>query len=283
MTNNIYPCLWFDGMAKSAAEFYCSIFPDAQIKTENAMVVTFELMGRKFMGLNGGPAFTINPSVSFFLYCSTIEEAEHYWKLIARDGNILLPLEDYPWSDKYGWVADQFGVSWQVMYSEEYAAKYPIVPSLLFSGDHYGHAFEAIQYYSSIFSHSAVSESRFYAAEDRQPEGHLALAHFTLHDTSFTALDGGGRHQFAFNEGISLVVDCDTQEEIDRYWQLLTEGGAESKCGWLKDRYGLSWQIVPSILGSLVAHPEHGERVLQELMKMKKIDLNLLKSIAGLP
>jgi predicted 3-demethylubiquinone-9 3-methyltransferase (glyoxalase superfamily) len=139
MTKQIYPCLWFDGHAKEAADFYCSVFKDSKITAANPMVVTFEINGTKFMALNGGL-------------------------------------------------------------------------------------------------------------------------------------------QFKFNEAVSFVVDCETQEEIDNYWAKLTEGGEESMCGWLKDKYGVSWQIVPSILGALISDPEKGGRVIQAFMKMKKFDIEALKN-----
>lgn len=140
MKNEIFPCLWFDGQAKAAADFYCSVFKNSKILSESPMVVTFELNGKKFMGLNGGP-------------------------------------------------------------------------------------------------------------------------------------------QFNFDESISFVVNCDSQEEIDYYWSKLTgNGGQESMCGWLKDKFGLSWQIVPSQLGKLMGDPSRGERVMKELLKMKKLDLNILQN-----
>ena len=137
MTNQIYPCLWFDGQAKEAAEFYCSIFKDSKITVDTPMVVNFELNGKKFMGLNGGP-------------------------------------------------------------------------------------------------------------------------------------------MFKFNEAVSFVVDCETQEEIDYYWSKLTEGGEESRCGWLKDKFGVSWQIVPAILGKLMTDSEKAPRVVQAFMQMKKFDIEKL-------
>jgi predicted 3-demethylubiquinone-9 3-methyltransferase (glyoxalase superfamily) len=137
MNNEISLCLWFDGKAKEAAEFYCSVFENSKITSANPMMVTFELNGRKMMGLNGGP-------------------------------------------------------------------------------------------------------------------------------------------QFKFNEAASLVVYCENQEEIDYYWNKLTEGGEESMCGWLKDKFGLSWQIVPSILGKLMSDPEKGQRVMQAFLQMRKFDIQTL-------
>jgi len=139
MTNQIFPCLWFDGKAKEAAVFYCSVFKDSKIMDDTPMVVTFELNGQKFMGLNGGP-------------------------------------------------------------------------------------------------------------------------------------------QFKFDEAVSFVVNCKTQEEIDYYWEKLTaEGGQESMCGWLKDKFGVSWQIVPSNIGKFMSDPEKAQRVMPVLMGMKKIDIKKLE------
>lgn len=140
MTKQIFPCLWFDGQAKAAAEFYCSVFKDSKITSESPLVVTFELNGSKFMGLNGGP-------------------------------------------------------------------------------------------------------------------------------------------QFKFDEAVSFVVNCDTQEEIDYYWDKLTaDGGQESMCGWLKDKFGVSWQIVPSILAELMSDPIKAERIMKAFMNMKKLDIEVLKN-----
>ena len=140
MTKQVYPCLWFDGQAKAAADFYCSVFPNSKITEANPMVVTWELNGKKFMGLNGGP-------------------------------------------------------------------------------------------------------------------------------------------QFKFNEAVSFVISCEDQHEIDHYWDKLTsDGGKESNCGWLKDKFGVSWQVVPTILPKLMSDPEKGQRVVQAFMKMKKFDIEKLKN-----
>lgn len=140
MKNQIYPCLWFDGQAQAAAAFYCGVFKNSKITADNQMVVTFELNGMRFMGLNAGP-------------------------------------------------------------------------------------------------------------------------------------------QFKFNEAVSFVVDCETQEEIDYYWEQLTaNGGTEGSCGWLKDQFGVSWQIVPTVLPTLLSDPEKAQRVMEAYMKMKKFDINELMS-----
>ena len=140
MTNQIYPCLWFDGQAQAAAAFYCSIFPNSKIINDSGVVVNFELNGHPYMGLNGGDLFK-------------------------------------------------------------------------------------------------------------------------------------------FNEAVSFVINCKDQEEINYYWnKLTTDGGSEGNCGWCKDKYGLSWQVVPAILGELMSDPDKGQRVVQAFLKMKKFDIETLEN-----
>ena len=106
MTDQIYPCLWFDGQAQAAAEYYCSVFKNSRIIADNQMVVTFELNGNKFMGLNGGPQFKFNESISFVIDCETQVEIDHYWNSLIADGGK---------EGNCGWLKDKFGVSWQIV------------------------------------------------------------------------------------------------------------------------------------------------------------------------
>lgn len=276
MKNPIYPCLWFDGNAKEAAEFYCSIFDHSKITDDNPMVVRFEIEGKLIMGLNGGPMFKINPSISLFVTCETDEEIEMIWNKFTEDSNIMMPLDEYPWSKKYGFLADKFGVCWQLMLGEIPQNGQKIMPSFLFVGEQYGKAQEAIKQYTSIFPNSEIVDLSIDESEDTQQAGNLKFGNFKLHSELFAAMDGFGEHEFQFNEGFSLVVECDTQDEIDDYWTKLTEGGNESQCGWLKDRFGVSWQIVPSILSKLMSDPEKAPRVVQAFLKMKKFDIETL-------
>ncbi len=109
MQHSLYPCLWFDGQAKAAAEFYCTIFPNSKITNENPLVVIWELNGKQFMGLNGGPQFKHSEAVSFVINCDTQEEIDHYWYSLIADGGR---------EDMCGWCKDKFGVSWQVVPSK---------------------------------------------------------------------------------------------------------------------------------------------------------------------
>lgn len=140
---------------------------------------------------------------------------------------------------------------------------------------------EAVNFYASIFKNSSIGSISRYGKQGYEfhgmPEGTALVVPFKLNDMNFSALNGGPR--FKFNESMSIVVSCETQEEIDHYWNSLTaEGGQESQCGWLKDKFGVSWQIVPSVLGELMSNPEKAARVTAAFMQMKKLDIEILKN-----
>jgi predicted 3-demethylubiquinone-9 3-methyltransferase (glyoxalase superfamily) len=150
-----------------------------------------------------------------------------------------------------------------------------ITPFLWFDGK----AEEAARFYASIFKNSKIGSISRYsdaaAAAAGRPKGTVMTVAFNLDGQNFVALNGGPH--FKFTEAISFVVNCDTQTEIDDFWEKLSEGGEPGPCGWLKDKYGLSWQIVPAALGEMMKDPKGAERVMEALLKMKKLDLKVLK------
>jgi len=272
MNNSIHPCIWFDGNAKEAAEFYCSVFANAKITTDTPMLVNFEIWGKKFMGLNGGPMFKINPSISIFVYCKTVEQTDEIYNGLAAGGEPLMAIGKYEWSERYGWIKDKYGLTWQIMLGTEEK----ICPSLLFTGSTFGRAEEAMKFYTSIFDVASITNLQHYPGQTPFA-GKVLFSESKLNNFDLIAMDGPGEHAFAFNEALSFVVTCDTQDEIDHYWNKLTEGGQESRCGWLKDQFGISWQIVPAILGKLMTDPEKAPRVMQAFMQMTKFDIEKLK------
>jgi predicted 3-demethylubiquinone-9 3-methyltransferase (glyoxalase superfamily) len=280
MTNPIYPCLWYDGQARAAAEFYCSLFDNSKITSENPMVVRWELDGNEFMGLNGGPLFIPNPSISFFITCETHEEVDKIWKKLSVDAKIIMPLDKYDWSEYYGFLQDKFNISWQIYKGVPNEVNQKITPCLLFTDLQFGKANMAIQFYTSLFSNSKIDRISFYDENVYSQKEIVKHAQFTLNESVFMAMDGEGNHDFAFNEGLSFVIECDTQEQINYYWDnLISNGGNESQCGWCKDQFGVSWQVVPKILGKLMADPEKGQKVVAAFMKMKKFDIETLLNV----
>ncbi|MBC7777035.1 MAG: VOC family protein [Phycisphaerae bacterium] len=283
----ITPFLWFDHQAEEAVNLYTAIFPNSKItsivKLPNGAVMTagFELGGQKFAALNGGPMFKINPSISFYVVCETETEVDTAWQKLSEGGSVMMPLDKYPWSEKYGWVQDRFGLSWQLSLGKLSDVGQKFTPSLMFVGEQHGRAEEAMNFYSSVFKNTGVDGILRYAAGESDPtEGTVKHAQFKLEGQKFMAMDSSAAHQFQFNEALSFVINCDTQEEIDYFWdKMTTEGGAESQCGWLKDKFGVSWQVVPPILSQLLGDPDpaKSQRVMQAMMQMKKLDIAVLK------
>ena len=294
---NINPFLWFNNNAEEAIGFYTSIFRDSKIKTttryseesskvagmpkDSVMTISFDLFDQPFVAINGGPAFKFNPSVSFFINCKTEQEVEDLWNKLSDGGKILMALDKYPFSEKYGWLEDKFGVSWQIIISTG-TIEQTIVPSLMFTRNVNGKAEEAINFYTSVFNDAeSGSIFRYEAGQKPDEESSVAYADFTLEGQKFAAMDGGHIHDFTFNESISFVVNCDNQKEINHFWDKLSEGGdpKAQMCGWLKDKYGLSWQIVPTVLGELLSSKEPGksQRVMQKVLQMKKLNIDTLK------
>jgi predicted 3-demethylubiquinone-9 3-methyltransferase (glyoxalase superfamily) len=275
MKNQIYPCLWFDGKALAAAEFYCSVFKNSKITTKTPMVVIFELNGKKFMGLNGGPDFKFTPAISIFVSCETINETNEVWEKLIDGGKALIDIGKHPWSERYGWLQDKFGLTWQISVVNTAGDKQKMTPSMLFTGDKFGRAEEALKFYTSVFDNSSADFMMHYPKEDANA-GKVMYSEFKLDQYDMIAMDGPGVHDYTFNEAVSLVVPCETQKEIDYFWDKLREDGEESKCGWLKDKFGVSWQIVPVMLGKLMTDPEKAPRVMKEILQMRRIDIEKL-------
>jgi predicted 3-demethylubiquinone-9 3-methyltransferase (glyoxalase superfamily) len=262
--------------ASEAAHFYCNTFNDAEITDENPAVVRFKVAGQSFMCLNGGPMFQPNPSISFYTVCETEEEINALWTRFSEGGMVMMPLNKYPWSERYGWVQDKFGFSWQLTLGKIEEVGQKFTPLLMFSGPMAGRSSDALDLYASVFNPAHVIIKVPYTEDDEGITGTLKHGRVKLGNSILMAMDSHAPHNLSFNEAISLVVECEDQAEIDYYWSKLTEGGQESMCGWLKDPFGVSWQIVPRILGQLMSDPSRSKRVAEAFMKMKKFEIDKL-------
>lgn len=289
----ITPCLWLDGNAAEAAEFYTNTFNGGHIlRTDryaeagkeihghqpgDVMTVEFEIEGQPFITLNGGPQFTINPSISFIVGRRTAVEIDKLWQALSDGGTVLMPLDTYPFSRRYGWLKDKYGVSWQLILAEDMTTPMGLLPSLMFTGRNAGKAEEAMQFYASVFPDSNTSEVMMRYGADQAPdtEGTIAYGEVKLLGQKIAAMDSAQPHDYTFNEAVSLMVLCDTQAEIDEYWEKLSADPDAEVCGWLKDKYGVSWQIAPTIMNEMQAKgtPEQLERVFAAFMSMKKFDI----------
>jgi len=272
MKNLIYPCLTIRGKIAEASDFYIQTFGEGKISQTSPFVIQIELSGQKFMLLNDGPTSSPNPSISFMVICESEEETERYWNKLMEGGSALMALDSYDWSPKYGWVQDKYGVSWQVYTGDKSQTPQKFCPTLMFTGDNAGKAEKAVHFYTDLFPQSNIQGVLKYSKEDDDNEEFVKHAQFKIKDFVAMAMDSSANHGFGFTDAISLVVECENQEEIDKYWgQLTANGGKEVACGWLTDPFGISWQIIPKALGKLVSDPVRGQRVMGALMKMKKL------------
>lgn len=274
----IIPHLWFDVEAREAAEFYTTAFDYAKINHINTIrdtpsgdveIVEFEVMGYDFMALSAGPYFKINPSISFHARCRTVEEVERLWGILSPGGSVMMELGEYPFSKRYGWIQDKYGVSWQVIHTDEDTAV-RIAPALMFVGDMCGKAEEAIHFYTSVFpGGKAQVLSRYLEGEEPDKPGTVKYSQFDLFGQDFGAMDSAWKHDFEFNEAVSLMVNCKDQQEIDYFWERLSASPEAEQCGWIKDKYGVSWQIVPANMGELIG--KNPEKTTPVMLQMKKI------------
>jgi predicted 3-demethylubiquinone-9 3-methyltransferase (glyoxalase superfamily) len=290
----ITPHLWFDKNAEEAAQFYTSVFKGGKIlntarypeagheihgmEPGSIMTVEFEIEGYRMIALNGGPVFTFTPAISFMVHCASAEKVDELWTALFEGGSALMPLDSYPFSERYGWLRDKYGVTWQIIYAKD--AERGITPSFLFVGEKAGKAKEAIEHYASTFKDSSIGALMEYGENHPyEPAHNLMHGEFTLAGQPFSAMDSSLKeHAFSFNEAISLLVSCEDQAEIDHYWEKLSAVPESEMCGWLKDAYGVSWQIAPAQMNKIMTDPdtEKRERAMAAMMKMKKIDIAAL-------
>lgn len=289
----IVPCLWFDDQAEAAADFYLAAFGGGSIDAVahypgsapnpsgrppgSVVTVDVTVAGQRFTLLNGGPAFSINPSVSFFVFLPTAAEVDGLVHALLDGGSALMPLDAYAWSERYAWVRDRYGVSWQVM-ADPGVERATVAPCLMFTGAQHGRAREAIDAYVAALPGSRVD---FVDTHDgaEGPAGTVKHGRFALAGQPMAAMDSAFDHGFAFNEAVSLQVMCADQDEVDRLWSTLAEGGEHGPCGWLKDRFGVSWQVVPEALTAWLTDPDVAarERTFAALLEMGKLDVEELR------
>lgn len=293
----IIPNLWFDRQAEEAVNMYTSIFKESGVRSltrankagfeihglpeGTVMTVEFQIEGQRFIAINGGPLFKFNPTISFLVACSTKEEVDAIWQKLAVPSRVLMDLGAYPFSERYGWTQDKYGLSWQVMLMGDRVIKQKITPTLMFVDKQHGKAEEAVNLYTKVFHNANIDHiERYGRGEEPDREGTIRHAGFMLEGDEFAAMDSAHVHNISFNEAISLMVECQTQVEIDYYWGKLTaDGGQESVCGWLKDKFGVSWQVAPTVLNEMLRDSDKTkvERVTNTFLKMKKFDIEELK------
>jgi predicted 3-demethylubiquinone-9 3-methyltransferase (glyoxalase superfamily) len=286
----IVPHLWFDHDAAQAAELYVKAIPGSRIVSRSSLggtpsgeveILRLSLAGYEIQILGAGPEFRVNPSLSFMVNCASAAEVDKIYTALKDGGSEMMPLGTYPFSERYVWLADRYGVSWQINFIKSRPVSDAIVPAQMFTGPNAGHAAQALDFYTKAFGGETVLVAKY--GPGMEPNGAEMISHasFVLKGQSFALMDSAYDNSFAFNEAVSYVVYCDSQAEIDRYWSTLSAVPEAEACGWLKDRFGFSWQIVPRQLETLMSgDPARTQRVSQAFLKMKKFDIAMLEAAA---
>ncbi len=274
----VTPCIWCNGTADEAADFYTGVFPNSAIvQTERypteglldfqeplagkTLTQLLDLNGYRMMLINAGDEFRPNPAISFFVNVDPgiVDDPRGFiddlWAKLADGGVVLMPLDSYDHSQYYGWVADRFGVSWQIMLTNPGGEPRPfIVPDLMFCGPNQNRATEAVDTYVGLFRDARLgARVRYPSAQGPVTTESVLFSDFTVQGEWLAAMDSGVEQDFTFTEGVSLMVAVDGQEEIDRLWAVLAH--EEQPCGWCRDEFGVSWQIVPDNLDDLLRRP----------------------------
>lgn len=310
MTQKIVPNIWCNRTAEAAGAFYAEAFggagfaaastvqgrypseglPDFQRDfAGEALVVDVDIAGTHLALVNAGPEFRPNPSISFMVNfdpsmfdgdgdaarAEAVRRLDAVWGALSEGGSQLMPLGEYPFAQRYGWVEDRFGVSWQLMLTDPAGEPRPlIIPALMFDGTAQNRAAEAAAKYTRLFAETGVTggtaigtQSPYGAETGKATPEALAFGEFRIGEQWFMGSDNGSGVDHGFTCGVSLQVNCDTQAEIDALWAGLSAVPEAEQCGWLADEFGVSWQIVPTRLGELMAR----EGSYEKLMGMKKI------------
>ena len=279
MDQVITPAMWCDGTADEAAQFYADVFRDASIAEQApGLTAMVSIHGFRLSLINGGNQYAPNPSISCILNFDPLlfggeEQARAYLdELYERlsTGGVLMELGEYPFSPRYAWVRDRFGMTWQLMLTDPDGDPRPfVIPSFMFGGTNHAHAEEATDAWIALFDNAR--RGALYRYEEGGPldAGTVMFTDFTLRGTWMAATDSGTFHDFTFTPGVSMIVSCRNQEEIDRYWAGLSAVPEAERCGWCVDRWGVSWQIVPHNIAELMADAATRDKILH----MGKIDL----------
>lgn len=290
----IVPHIWINRVADEAADFYVSALPDASVVEKETypteekdlldfqkefagrtLAVELEVSGYRLVLINAGDEFAPTPAISFFLNFDPGERADAHealtrtWEKLIVGGQVLMELGDYPFSPHYGWVMDKYGVNWQLMLTNPEGEPRPfIIPDLMFCGPAQNKAREAVDFYLSVFPDAELGDRAHYdRAEGSVTTDSVIFSDFQIRGGWLSAMDSAVEQPFTFSPGISLLVNTRDQAELDRIWNELSAVPEAEQCGWLQDKYGVSWQIVPHNLNELLKRPGAYGR----FMEMKKI------------
>lgn len=281
---NFVANLWYDKEADEAVELYTSVFKNSEIlhrhnlgetpSGEETIMYDFRLENVWFTAINGGPQFKLNPSISIMYLCESRELLEQIYRELSVDGEDLMPLDTYDFSEYYVWFQDKYGLNWQLMLMEEFDGDGRMSINLLFADELCGLSEDALHFYNEVFEESEIGLLSRYpeGMEGIDPRAKLNYSELILDDIMLVLSDHGVGGDFKFNEAFSLGLLCGTQEEIDYYWNALSNVPEAEECGWLKDKFGVSWQIAPCDLNTWLTTGSEAskERVKEVMLNAKK-------------
>lgn len=281
--------LCFNDQAEEAVKFYTSVFDQSEITREirypmpnvESVAYDFTIENQAFVAFNGGSDFKMNPSFSLMVSVDTPDEVDALYKKLAEGGKDLMPLDTYPFSDRYAWVEDQFGLSWQIMLAPDVPTNHKVRVSLLFAGQYCGQAEQALKDYAAIFQKGEPGQINYYQEGEAQDDrAKVNYAELNIGDQQLVFMDHGFGSDEEFTEAISFLIVAGAQSEVDYYWEKLSAHEESEAMGWLKDSHGISWQVVPQAYLQIMetATEEQKKRVLDVLFKMKKMDVARLEN-----
>ncbi|MFT4088751.1 MAG: VOC family protein [Gordonia sp. (in: high G+C Gram-positive bacteria)] len=299
----IIPNIWFAGNAEEGGALYASAFPGAtstvtarypeegllDFQKEFAgasLTVGVDIDGFRLQLINAGNDFRPNPSISFMVNFDpsrdeqSREHLDAAWEALSEGGTVRMELGEYPFSPRFGWIEDRFGVSWQLILTNPDGDPRPFVmPAFLFTGPAQNKTKAAVAKYTELFDGTIGTVVEHTAQTGPAAADAVMFADFTLGDEWFVAMDGDDSHDFTFGPGVSLQADCADQAEIDTLWEALSAVPEAEQCGWCVDEFGISWQVCPAAMDELMISPA----AYQAMMQMKKIVIADLKAAAEEP
>ncbi|MFI3124330.1 VOC family protein [Streptococcus suis] len=286
----IIPHLWYDTAAKEAVAFYVDLFGGkldwsytiTDTPSGDSDLIQFQLGDMTLAAISAGPYFKLNESMSLMVNVASKDEVTRLYQALSEGGRILMPLAEYPFSPYYVWLEDRFGLSWQLSYAPDLDKPYQFDICLLFSQEQVGLAQPMLDYYKDKLPQASVGQLSYYGEGEATVEAaKLNYAELLVAGQKMIVMDHGYGGEASFNEAFSLMVYVDSQDELDFYYDLLSAVPEAEMCGWAKDQFGISWQIVPRILMEAydTASPEKVKAVNAAVMTMKRLDFATIQTI----
>lgn len=286
----IIPHLWYNTEAKEAVAFYVDLFGGkidwtytiTDTPSGDSDLIQFQLGDMTLAAISAGPYFKLNESMSLMVNVADKDEVTRLYQALSEGGHILMPLGEYPFSPYYVWLEDRFGLSWQLSYAPDLDKPYQFDICLLFSQDQVGLAQPMLNYYKDKLPQASVGQLSYYGEGEAAVEAaKLNYAELLVAGQKLIVMDHGYGGEASFNEAFSLMVYVDSQDELNFYYDLLSAVPEAEMCGWVKDQFGISWQIVPRILMEAydTASPEQIKAVNAAVMTMKRLDIGTIQTL----